>query len=304
MNPVNRLLEKFGLRVIRLSFVPARTTTLPMKIGEFDLLVPPTNPLYETYRDNPKHNSELGRIASSVYAKYPEMVSVDVGANIGDTAAIIRSLCPAPIVCVEGDELLGHVLNENVRMLGDATVLQVYLSDSREEQHVRIEKEGWNNTLLPVAGEGRGKKVSFMPLDDALKDVDLHKVKLLKIDTEGFDARVLRGSQNVLKIGRPVVVFEYNRDNLNPLGEDALSIFSGLKNHGYRSALFWDPRGRFLLGTSLNDMTLIEDLHNYVDFREKPLGYLPHLDVCMFHECDQDLAEECLAAERQTTEQE
>ena len=172
MNPVNRLLEKFGFRVIRLSFVPARTTTLPMKIGGFDLLVPPQSPAYEAYRDNPKYNSELGRIASSVYTKYPEMVSIDVGANIGDTAAIIRSVCPAPIVCVEGDELLGHVLNENVRMLGDATVVQVYLSDSREEQHVCIEKEGWNNTLLPVDSEGRGKR-----------SVSCHWMMRLKIST-------------------------------------------------------------------------------------------------------------------------
>jgi|SRR6516162_9585411 hypothetical protein len=158
MNPVNRLLKKFGMRVVRLSFAPARTTTLPMKIGRFDLLVPPQSPLYETYRDNPRFNSELGRIASSVYAKYPEMVGVDVGANIGDTAAIIRSFCPAPIVCVEGDELLGYVLTENLRVLGDATVVQVYLSDSREQQHVCIQKEGWNNTLRPATGEGRGKK--------------------------------------------------------------------------------------------------------------------------------------------------
>ena len=111
MNPVNRLLEKFGLSVMRLSFVPARTTNLPMKIGKFDLVVPPRE---SSVRDRiatiRSITPELGRIASSVYAKYPEMVSVDVGANIGDTAAIIRSACPAPIVCVEGDELLGHVL--------------------------------------------------------------------------------------------------------------------------------------------------------------------------------------------------
>ena len=44
MNLVNRLLEKFGLRVVRLSFVPARTTTLPMKIGKFVLLVPSREP--------------------------------------------------------------------------------------------------------------------------------------------------------------------------------------------------------------------------------------------------------------------
>ena len=62
-----------------------------------------------------------------------------------------------------------------------------------------------------------------MPLDDAIKDIDLHRVKLLKVDTEGFEARILRGSQNVLKIGRPIVIFEYNRETLSPLGEDGLS---------------------------------------------------------------------------------
>jgi len=304
MNPLNRLLEKFGLRVVRLSCPIVRTATLPMKIGKFDLLVPPQNPLYETYRDNPKYNSELGRVASSVHTKYPEMVSVDVGANIGDTAAIIRSVCPAPIVCIDGDEKVGLILNENVRKLGNATVVQVYLSDSREEKYVRIEKNGWNNTLLPVSGKEPGKKICFMPLDDAIKDLDLHRVKLLKIDTEGFDARVLRGSQNVLKIGRPVVIFEYNRENLTPLAEDGLSIFCHLRNHGYHSALFWDARSRFMLGTSLNDMDLIEDLHNYVDFREQPLGYITYLDVGIFHECDQDLADQCLAAERQARVQE
>ena len=50
--------------------------------------------------------------------------------------------------------------------------------------------------------------------------------------------RVLKGSQNVLKTGRPVVIFEYNRENLNPLGEDGLSSFVHLKDHGYRSVLF------------------------------------------------------------------
>jgi hypothetical protein len=154
---------------------------------------------------------------------------------------------------------------------------------------------------MPATSEGRRKKISFIPLDDAIKETDLHRVKLLKIDTEGFDGRVLRGSQNVLKIGRPVVFFEYNREILSPLGEEGLSIFANLKNHGYRSALFWDHSSRFMLGTSLNDMAIIEDLHDYVDFlEEKPLSCLCYLDVCIFHEFDQDLAEECLNTERRT----
>ena len=47
MNPVNRLLEKVRLRVVRLSFAPARKTSPPTKIGKYDPLVPPQNPLYE-----------------------------------------------------------------------------------------------------------------------------------------------------------------------------------------------------------------------------------------------------------------
>jgi hypothetical protein len=157
MNPVNRLLEKFGLRLVRLS-LPAHTRTLSMKIGKFDLLVPPQNPLYESYRDNPSFNSELGRIASSVYTKYPEMVGVDVGANIGDTAAIIRSACPAPIVCVEGDELLANVLTENLRVLGDASVVQLYLSDSREQQYVCIQKKAGIAPSCQRLAKGEGKR--------------------------------------------------------------------------------------------------------------------------------------------------
>ena len=263
----------------------------------------PESPLYESYRDIPKLNSEIGRIASLVCAKYPDMVSVDVGANIGDTAAIIRSACPGPIVCVEGDELVGRVLEENAKRIGNTAVKHVYLSDSREDRYVSISKEGWNSTLLLVDSERDGKKISLVPLDDAIEEIDLRRVKLLKVDTEGFEARVLRGSQNLLKAGRPVVILEYNRENLNSLGEDGLSSFVHLKDHGYRSVLFWDDCDRFLLGTSLSEMGIIEDLHGYVDFRERPCGHFYYLNACVFHDLDQDLAERCLAVEREARDQ-
>ena len=77
-------------------------------------------------------------------------MSVDVGANIGDTAAIIRSVCPAPIVCIEGDEMIGRVLNENLYMLGDTTAVHVYLSDSREERNVCIQKSVTTTFHVPT----------------------------------------------------------------------------------------------------------------------------------------------------------
>jgi hypothetical protein len=43
---------------------------------------------------------------------------------------------------------------------------------------------------------------------------------------------------------------------------------------------------------------LIEDLHHYVDRQGKPLSSVHYLDICAFHEQDEDLAELCAAAER------
>ena len=63
----------------------------------------------------------------------------------------------------------------------------MYLSDSREDRYVSISKEGWNSTLLPVDSERDGKKISLVPLDDAIEEIDLRRIKLLKVDTEGFE---------------------------------------------------------------------------------------------------------------------
>ena len=162
-----------------------------------------------------------------------------------------------------------------------------------------ISKEGWNSTLLPSDLTSSAHTVTFLTLDESLRDVDTQLIKLLKVDTEGYDGRVLRGSQRILQTGRPVVLFEHNRENLSDLGEDNLDVFENFRLCGYKAALFWEPEGRFMLGATLDDTALIDDLHHYVDRRGRPLGRVHYLDVCVFHEQDEDLAEKCLAGERE-----
>jgi len=307
MHSINRLLRIVGLQVIRvptLGRVPASgdtrsSATDRTRVGVLDIMIPPSNPLFSTYRKNPDLMSELGRIASQVYAKYPGALCVDVGANIGDTAAIIRSACPAPIVCVEGDRSTAEVLVKNAEVIGNVTVKQTYLSDSSGTQQMAISKEGWNSTLLPSELTSSAHTVTFLTLDEALRDLDTHLIKLLKVDTEGYDGRVLRGSQRILQTSRPVVLFEHNRENLCDLGEDGLDVFENLRVCGYKAALFWENRGRFMLRTTLDDTALIDDLHHYVDRQGRPPGSVHYLDVCAFHEQDEDLAEKCLAGERE-----
>jgi FkbM family methyltransferase len=280
-------------RVIREAASAART----VKLGGYEVTVPPPNPLYEWYRNNPRYNSEIARVAAAVWAKYPGMMAVDVGANIGDTAALIRGACPAPILCVEGDQALANVLAENAARLGNVRPVHTFVGERREERLVAIAKDGWNSTLIPAA-DSSGVSVAFATLDELIEAADRPRIKLLKIDTEGHERRVLRGATDTLREGRPVVLFEHNREALSAMGDDSTAIFSELRDLGYRESLFWDAEGRFLLGASLEDAEIIEDLHDYTAYVGRQLGQIYYLDVCVFHEDDRDLAEGCLAAER------
>jgi FkbM family methyltransferase len=299
LHPFNRILNVIGLRVIRVEppGPPPGTTSL-LKVGGFEIKAPVDDPLYESYAAHPGYNSEIGRMASAICSRYPDMMAVDVGANIGDTAAIIRGACPAPIVCVEGDRALAGILAENVAQLGDVRLVHCYLDERREERPVNIAKAGWNSTLAPAVADAPGAVVAFSTLDDVIDDADHARIKLLKVDTEGYEKRVLRGARNLLRDGRPAVLFEHNRDALSCIEEDGTEIFSELRDLGYRSTLFWDNTGRFLLGTSLNETGMIADLHDYVAYAGRSLGCIYYLDVCAFHEDDGNLAEQCLTAER------
>jgi FkbM family methyltransferase len=227
------------------------------------------------------------------------MVAVDVGANVGDTAAIIRCACKAPIVCIDGDRAMEEVLVHNAATLGGVRTLTTYLSDRREERLVGIEKAGWNATLVPPNGATTTASVPFTRLDDALTPNERESTKLLKIDTEGHEAKVLWGAERVLHDARPVVLLEYNREALMRGGvSDDMEVFSILREHGYQDALVWDCRGRFLLQTSLADTVVMGDLSAYIAHDGGPLGYIPYLDVGLFHGSDHALALECAAAER------
>lgn len=265
-------------------------------LGGFEVATPAGNPLARIYADEPGYNSEIGRLAGATCGKYPDMIAVDIGANIGDTAAIIRSACPAPIVCIEGDRSLDRVLADNTAALGDVRVVSTYLDERPGEHAVDVAKEGWNSTLKPTDGGGVG--VSFVTLDEVMSGDDVRRVKFLKVDVEGYEYRILRGATRILREGRPVVQFEHNREALSSLGQDETSIFRHFAEFGYRRTLFWDNTGRFLLGTRLDSDQIVQDIHDYVAFASKRLGSIYYLDVCVFHEDDEDLAAQCLAIER------
>src|SRR5580692_11559275 len=91
-----------------------RTRFVRYNLDGTELLLPLAHdiPLYR--RGFADYSSNIGRVASHLAAKYRELTIVDVGANVGDTAAIVRARCQAPMLCIEGDEFYFKLLLNNI----------------------------------------------------------------------------------------------------------------------------------------------------------------------------------------------
>ena len=116
---------------------------------------------------------------------------------------------------------------------------------------------------------------------------------MIKIDTDGFDSIILKGSLDFLVMARPVIFFEYDPFFLTKQGDDGISIFPILSSIGYSKMLIYDNFGDYILSTELTNSVIIEEIHNYFSGR----GGNRYCDICVFHSDDNDLFEKIRISE-------
>lgn len=123
--------------------------------------------------------------------------------------------------------------------------------------------------------------------------INYKKTKLLKIDTDGFDLKIIKGAINFIKITHPIIFFEYDKKLFK---EDEFDTFTMLINEGYNRIIFYDNFGNLLLSTLLINFQIISDLTNYSIQNNSRIIYY---DVCVFHKDDEDLFESFLKTEKE-----
>lgn len=257
----------------------------------FELLSNYEHALPRYLRDNPSYAANLLRVLLSVKKKYATFTIVDVGANIGDTVALIRSKLDLPIVCVEGDDGYFEILTKNMLQFKDVQTLQTFLGEKKEL--VPVVKQAKGGTLsfvkAPKLGSRSDSSVSIDTLDAISEKYPnlFSNVKVIKIDTDGYDLKVLRGGMGFIKKTMPIIFFEYDRFFLTRAGENGLSVFDDLAKLGYGRAAFFDNSGRLLLSTDVNNREVIEQLYSYTHQKK---GAFPFFDVCVYSENDDDIA--------------
>jgi FkbM family methyltransferase len=192
----------------------------------------------------PERNGEswfLDRLADDV------SVAIDVGANVGNWAALALATCPdlTRLVCYEPSGGASEQLRR--RLDGDPRVMLVSAAVSDHGGALEFyEEPGAGESSSAFARHSRPeavrRTVEAVRLDDELGRLGIDRVDVLKIDTEGCDMGVLKGAEKALGAGRVgCVQFEYNA-----VWMDAGSTLSGatdfLRSLGYRTLLL-TPRG-------------------------------------------------------------
>lgn len=266
-----------------------------VKVGRFSLWMYGSNNLTDIYLDSPGYNGELGRLISATIETYPELGLIDIGAHCGDTAAIAKSSADIPILCIEGDRRVYDLLLRNVKQFGEIATRCAFLGENAEEIALSVEDEAGSLMLVP-GSQAADSMIALTTLDEcAMELADVDRYHVIKVDTEGFDCRILRGGMRYIRRVKPIIMMEYHRKNMRRNGENGLDTLEQLRDEGYRDVLFYDNGGRLLTTASLDKMDLVRDLHEYADGYEASIFYY---DLCIFHTQDADIAARFSTSER------
>jgi FkbM family methyltransferase len=253
-------------------------------IGPHRIRLPRNNRTLEHKRRFRRYDTALGTIARIVHGKYPDLHAIDIGANVGDTAALMCKFTDIPVLCVEGDARVLPTLRQNARRLGQRIEIDPHFVglDGQSLDPDLIQEAGHNAAVLGALRDNG--PVKLRSLDTMLRDHPAFAgAKLLKTDTEGCDFDILRQSIGFIRRSRPVLFFEYD-PSLKPSEPEAgLRTIETLAGAGYTAFVYFDNFGNPLLHADAEQRNVFTDLDQYLKSNRRYGTAVYYFDICAFH---------------------
>ena len=255
---------------------------LSHRAGRYILSYPSGHPLINTLAHFPDYSQNISRLCKITKDKYPDLHIIDVGANIGDTVAFIKNEVTCPILAIEGDNEYFQFLKSNSENIDDVWICKAFLDELNHSEKVNINK---SSGTLSLSAEIEGETTDFYTLDTLLlKFPNFENSKILKIDTDGYDIKILKGSKELINKCKPIIFFEFDI-NFYSSASILTDFIKSLKKIQYTQIIVYDNFGRFLSKLNLEDTTVLNDLIEYT--RNSRTIY--YYDFCIFHFEDSDL---------------
>lgn len=189
--------------------------------------------------NDPGRNGEYWLLAQIIDSSADEALLFDVGANVGEWTRQALALAasanrPTQVFAFEPSSATREILKRRLAGAENVEVIPVAISELEGEGDFFSNGAGsGTNSLSAVSGPST-ERVPITTLDGFMRERNIERLDMLKIDTEGFDLGVLRGAERALAEGRiDLVQFEYNwRWLLNRAS--LLQVFEFIRNKPYR----------------------------------------------------------------------
>ena len=232
-----------------------------------------------------------------VYLKFKQknkpLIVADIGAAVGDGVFFLLSNLPGAfekIICIDGDKEFFNYLLQNTKYFSFVTAKQTVLADKSGEI------KSLKRIHAGTASAQGDQLVQTTTLDKLFEENNFPAPDIIKIDTDGFDGKVLSGAQNILLKHKPAVIFEWHPIHIKDTGNDFYTAFTCLDATGYSQFVFFNKYGvftHFMIGFHKEEIEKLVQLclnENY--------EYDWHYDVVALQPNDVDITElaECAFA--------
>jgi FkbM family methyltransferase len=168
----------------------------------------------------------------------PGMIVLDIGANVGDVAAVAAECVTSTggIVGFEASPVNVERLRERFRQMSHVDIRHAAVTDRAGMLTLYLDaRSSKRHSLFAAAVSVRGESVTVPAVTlDGLRG-ELPRVDFIKIDAQGAEGRILTGGRALLERDRPVVLFELWPAGMAAAGSSPAELFSLLDGLGYRS---------------------------------------------------------------------
>jgi FkbM family methyltransferase len=252
-----RLYEQLAIwKVYHTLIQPFTHSFVHYNLEGHDILLPTASRLPAVYSEFATYDRCLQSLSQMVGHKYPNAPIIDIGANIGDSVVLIRKVSDAPILAIEASPDYFSLLKHNTAAFGGITYVETFLGDGAVFS-------GSLKTELGSGGfvAGNGEIGSCSLVDVLAQNPAFATTRLLKIDTDGFDRKILKGALPWLRQQQPILFIEFDPVLDRQCGGPGLCIFDELRMAGYRYYVFFSAAGELMLVTESLD--IIADLEKF-----------------------------------------
>lgn len=208
-----------------------------LRIGAYDLRLPPEHNLPAILQKHPQYDRLYWDIIGALLAENALTDTcqlIDIGANIGDSAAHFRRHATGPVWAIEAHPGYFTYLQANTAKMGDVTCTQALVAPPALAAKVSLDiHDGTGATRLDSTGPFQGQTLSPAKLMAGARSPCM-----IKSDTDGFDGRIISAlipKMQATAIWPAIVTFEGPRldqvENNEPARHHA--ALTALMQHGY-----------------------------------------------------------------------